>query len=141
MPTVAEMMDSLATGVRTQLCGTVAPVIPELQVDNRQTPNPSPPSVDVYPGTEPFTEQIGFGPGQRAYFFTVRARVQTSDNEAGQDLLLAMMDDADPKSVETALWTVTGVKQVVGPSPYAAFRDVGGQSEWLGCTWRVQFIP
>ena len=134
-------MDAVATGVRTQLCGTVAPVIPELQVDNRQNPNPSPPSIDVYPGTEPFTEQIGFGSGQRAYFFTVRARVQTSDNEAGQDLLLAMMDDADPKSVETALWTVSGVKSVVGPTPYAAFRDVGGQAEWLGCTWRVQFMP
>ena len=141
MPKVAEMMDSLATGLQTQLCGTVAPIIPELQVDNRQNPNPSPPSLDVYPGTEPFTEQVAFGSGNREYNFTVRARVQTSDNEAGQDLLLAMMDDADPKSVETALWTVSGVKRVVGPTPYAAFRDVGGQSEWLGCTWRVQFMP
>lgn len=137
MPSVAEMMDSLASGLTTAL----ASAIPELQVDNRQNPNPSPPSLDVYPGTEPFTEQVSFGVGNRAYFFTVRARVQTSDNEAGQDLLLAMMDDGDAKSVETALYTVSGVKNVVGPTPYAAFRDVGGQSEWLGCTWRVQFMP
>jgi hypothetical protein len=139
--TVADMMDTLATGIAARLCASSNPVIPELQVDNRQNPNPSPPSIDVYPGTEPFTEQIGFGPDQRSYNFTVRARVATSDNEAGQDLLLAMMDDASAQSVEVAVWTVSGVKSVVGPTPYAAFRDVGGESEWLGCTWRVQFIP
>jgi hypothetical protein len=139
--TVAEMMDTLATGIATKLCASSSPVIPELQVDNRQNPNPSPPSIDIYPGTEPFTEQIGFGPDQRSYNFTVRARVGTSDNEAGQDLLLAMMDDASAQSVEVAVWTVSGVKSVVGPTPYAAFRDVGGEAEWLGCTWRVQFMP
>ncbi len=141
MSSVAEMMTSLATGIQTHLCASTNPVIPELQVNGRQNPNPTPPCIDVYPGTEPFTESIGFGPDQRAYNFTVRARVETVDNPAGQDLLLAMMDDATNESVEDAIWTVTGVKSVVGPTPYAAFRDVGGQSEWLGCTWRVQFLP
>lgn len=141
MSTVAEMMDALATGIQARLCGTANPIIPELQVDNRQNPNPTPPSIDVYPGTEPFTEEIGFGHGQREYNFTVRARVATSDNEAGQDLLLKMMDDAANESVEVAILTVSGVKSVIGPTPYAAFRDVGGQAEWLGCTWRVRFLP
>lgn len=141
MSTIAEIMGTVATGIQAHLCGTANPVIPELQVNASQNPNPTPPCIDVYPGTEPFTEQIGFGPGNRAYNFTVRARVNTIDNPAGQDLLLAMMDDGTNESVEAAILTVTGVKSVVGPTPYAAFRDVGGDSEYLGCTWRVSFIP
>jgi hypothetical protein len=139
--TIAEIQDSLAAGITTKLCATSNPIIPELQVNRRQEPNPSPPAIDVYPGEDPFTEQIGFGLGQRSYNFTVRARVATSDNESGQDLLLAMMDDGSPESVEVAIWTVSGVKSVIGPTPYRAYRDVGGQTEWLGCSWRVQFIP
>lgn len=128
-------------GIQTRLCGTANPVIPELQVNDAQNPNPTPPAIDMYPGEEPFTEQIGFGSGNRVYNLTVRARVATSDNDAGQTLLLAMMDDGTNESVEAAIWTVAGVKSVIGPSPYRAFRDVGGEAEWLGCTWRVTFIP
>ena len=31
-----------------------------------------------------------------------------------------MMDDGTPQSMETAIWSVSGVKSVVGPTPYRA---------------------
>lgn len=141
MTTILDVFDSLAAGITSHLGGSVNPVIPDLQVDNEQNPNPTPPSIDMYPATDGFTEQVAFGPGNREYNITVRARVQTIDNPGGQRLLLLMMDDGTAESVEAALWTVSGVKRVVGPTGYGAFRDIGGQAEWLGTTWRVTFIP
>ena len=142
MTTIAQMMDALATGIQTHLCGTANPVIRDLQVDGRLIPSPTPPAVDIYPGEPPFTEQISFGPGNREYHFTVRVRVGTADNEAGQNLLLSMMDDESAESMETALYTVTGVKTVEGPTGYGVFSDVGAQPiSLIGCTWRVGMIP
>lgn len=145
--TIPQMMDALALRLQTQLCGTVNPVIEQLQVDGRLIPNPSPPSIDVYPD-EDFIESTGFGHNQKMYAFQVRARVGTSDNEAGQDLLLSMMDDEGTASVEAAIWAdktlggVATVKTVIGPSAYGLFL-IPGQvgTNLIGCTWRVTVQP
>ena len=136
---VATIMDALAEQIEDQL-GTA---IPNLQVENRLHPNPSPPAIDIYPGT-PFTEVIAFR-GKHQYWFTVRARVLTADNEAGQDLLLAMMDADEDESVETAIRstrTYAGAKlgNIEGPTEYGLFGD-GPEGQILGCTWRVAVIP
>jgi len=133
-------MDALAEQIDDQL-GTA---IPNLQVENRLHPNPTPPSIDIYPGT-PFTEVIAYG-SRHQYWFTVRARVLTADNEAGQDLLLAMMDADEDESVETAIRstrTYAGAKlgNIEGPTEYGIFTDSGGEGSLLGCTWRVAVIP
>ena len=141
---VALMMDALADQISDELCGTANPVITDLQVDNRLNPNPTPPSIDIYPGS-PFTESIAYG-ATRQFWFTVRARVLTGDNEAGQDLLLSMMDDETAESVEAAVRsskTYAGAKlgDVEGPTEFGIFVDSGGEGNLLGCTWRVALIP
>jgi hypothetical protein len=139
---IVQVMDAIASQLQSELCGTANPVIPELQVDGRLVPNVSTPALDVYP-SDPFTEPLGFGIGNEALYFTVRARVSTSDNEGGQDLLLAMMDPESAESVEQALFAdqtlggVAHVKSVEGPSAFGLFQDPGGGA-YLGCTWRVR---
>ena len=147
MATVAAIMDALATQLQTRLCGTANPVIPNLQVDGRLIPSPTPPSIDIYPG-DPFQEPLTFGRGNNILFLTVRARVTTVDNEGGQDLLLSMMDPVSSASVAQAVTydrtlgsTVGKVSVIEGPSSYGVFQDSGGQGSLLGCTWRVQVIP
>ena len=143
--TIAQMQDALADQISDELGGTANPVIADLQVDARLNPNPTPPSIDIYPGT-PFTEAIAFGRTSRQYWFTVRARVSTADNEGGQDLLLSMMDDGSSESVEAAIVSIreyAGAKlgDIEGPSEFGVFRDSGGEESLLGCTWRVALIP
>jgi hypothetical protein len=144
--TPAAIMDALASQIETQLCATVNPIIPELQVDGRLIPSPTPPAIDVYP-SDPFQEALGFGPGNKSFSFTVRARVSTSDNEAGQDLLLSMMDPNSSTSVAAAiesdrdLGSVVGNLKVEGPSGFGVFRDSSGEGNLLGCTWTVTVFP
>ncbi len=139
-------MTALASQLQEELCslGTANPVIENLQVEDRLHPNPTPPAIDIYPST-PFTEVVAYG-ARHQYWFTVRARVLTADNEAGQDLLLAMMDDDSAESVETAIRstkTYAGAQlgDIEGPSEYGIFIDSGGEGNLLGCTWRVALIP
>jgi hypothetical protein len=139
------MQDALAAQIQSELAGTASPVIVGLQVNERMNPNPTPPSIDVYPGS-PFTEMIAFGRATRQYWFTVRARVSTADNEAGQDLLLSMMDDGSNESVEAAIIstrTYAGAKlgDIEGPTEFGVYRDTAGEESLLGCTWRVALIP
>jgi hypothetical protein len=143
--TIADMMDALAAQLQEELCGTAnPPVVTNLQVVGRMNPNPTPPSIDVYPST-PFTEVIAYG-NQRQYWFTVRARVTTADQKGGQDLLLAMMDDGSNESVEEAIRSTrsyAGAKlgDIEGPTEFGSFTDTGMPESLLGCTWRVALIP
>ena len=110
--------------------------IPGLQITPYLNPNPTPPSIDVYPG-DPFETGAGFGPTQAQLFFTIRARVSTGDAEAGQLLLLRMLDPSDAASVEAALEDVAAVV----PEGVSGFReyleDTAGNGRLLGCEWRV----
>ena len=138
------MMTALADQLQDQLCGTANPVIENLQVVDLLNANPTPPSIDIYPAT-PFTESIAYGRGARQYWFTVRVRVTTADQNGGQELLLAMMDDGEPESVEAALRqikTYAGAQlgDIDGPSEYGSFTDTGQPGDMLGCTWRVALI-
>ena len=142
MSTLAQIMDALAGQLETEL----GPLIENLQVDGRLIPSPSPPAIDIYPG-DPFQETITFTE-YNELFFTVRARVLTADNEAGQDLLLSMMDPAAATSVAAAVHsdkslgnTVSRATVSEGPSAFGIFTDAGGNGNLLGCTWRVRVMP
>lgn len=132
-------MQAIADQIRSQLAVSSLQVVPILHLD------PTPPSIDVYPA-ETFQERLGMGKGNNSYFFTVRARVDTADNEAGQRLLLAMMDSQAAESVEAAIeadrtlgGTVGYAGVDSGPSGYGAFDVPNGQM--LGCTWTVKVLP
>jgi len=110
--------------------------IPGLQVYGWLNTNPTPPSLDVYPG-DPFQTGAAFGVANPQVFFTVRGRVSTADTEAGQQLLLRMLDPQDPASVEAALQDVVSVT----PDGVSGFReyvdDAATNGRLLGCEWRV----
>lgn len=137
-------MDALASQIDTYYSGgTATPIIDNLQVDGRLIPSPTPPAIDIYPA-DPFQEPVSYGVTNEM-FFTVRARVTTADNEAGQDLLLSLMDpDAATSLVGAVLASrtlggaVERVGNVDGPSAFGLFGDPSGSGNLLGCTWRVR---
>ena len=146
MAQLTEIMDALAAQIQNQLCsGTADPLIENLQVHGRMNPNPSPPAVDVYPA-DPFQEPFTFGGGNNIMFFTVRARVSVADQDAGQDLLLSLMDPKEETSMIQAILsdrTLGGkaakASVVAGPSAYGVFVNPAGEpGSLLGCTWTVQ---
>ena len=147
MPDVGEIMDAMATQIQGVLCGTADPLIEELQVYGRFLENPTPPAIDIYPA-DPFTVGLGFGSGNREFNFTVRARVTTADHEAGQDLLLSMMDPDAATSVAEALEgsgtasaLVDDIAVVDGPTGFGVFPSTGPDGNLLGCTWTVRVLP
>lgn len=109
-------------------------IIDGLQVVGYLNVNPTPPSLDVYPG-DPFQSGAGFGVGSTQCWFTVRARVTTADSEAGQRLLLRLLDTHDPASVEVALEDA-GTVATEGVSGFREYLDQSGEA-LLGCEWRV----
>jgi hypothetical protein len=133
-------MDAMADVLTAELGSAVNQVVPRLNF------NPTPPSIDIYPG-DPFTENQAASfsdPGEA--IFTVRCRATTADNDAGQDVLLAFMDGAGPLSVAAALEEdqtlggLAGSVYVEGPSGYTIYPDSGGEGALLGCEFRVTVI-
>ena len=146
MATLAAIMDALAAQVNIAIGegGTATPAIENLQVESRMVFNPSPPCIDIYPA-DPSQEGIGFGKSSNSVTLTVRARVTTADHEAGQDLLLSMMDPAATTSLSKAivddrtLGNTVGNLVVTGPSGFGVFPVPAGMTgeSLLGCTWQV----
>lgn len=140
--------DAIAAQLTSYLIGTADPAIEHLQIDNRMIPNPTPPSIDVYPAEE-FMVKAGMGKGNVELQFTVRARVGFSDNEGGQDLLLDMMERTGARSITAALEsddtlgsTVEDASVLSGPTGFSLFPVTGSTTEQLvGCTWTVRVLP
>jgi hypothetical protein len=113
--------------------------IPGLQVNGWFNPNPSPPTIDIYPA-DPFQDGAGFDVRGKRVFWNVRARVATADGQAATSTLLRFLDTQDPASVEAAL---AGADVVVGNegtvSGFLRFTDdtVG---DLLACQWRVEMF-
>ena len=99
---LAELLDEMAA----TMLAVVGPAVTEteVQVVGRRNFNPTPPSIDIYPG-DPFrdTPSAGFTETGGELLLTVRARVSTVDNIAGQELLLRLMDDEDAIGVASTL--------------------------------------
>jgi hypothetical protein len=140
---ITEIMDAMAAKIATAVTNTSFPV----QVHGRYVPNPTPPCIDMLPGQPSRENELaGFGDLMGGLIFTVRARVTTADNEAGQDLLLALMDDEHAFSIAGALeedQTLNGtavsvdVNALTGFIPYT---DAGSEGQLLGCEWLVTVV-
>jgi hypothetical protein len=142
--TLAQLLTALADQIRDSLDDVTDVAV---QVEDRMVISPSAPCVDVYPGDPAADAQLGaFGDLVGGELITVRARVGTADTDAGQDLLLALMDDEDPLSIVQAInddRTLGGCAQdtdVRGRSGYTLFPDSGGEGVLLGCLWAVVAI-
>lgn len=142
MSSLIEVVEAMAAAL-----APIADTIEGLQVLPYMNVNPTPPSIDIYPGT-PFQTGSGFG-DDADLFFTVRARTTFADSVAGQQGLYRMLDTAGPESVRAALeldQTLGGVVQslavvdegVSGFTEYIEDAQTGGRL--VGCEWRVQVI-
>lgn len=138
-------MTAMADQIRTTL-EAVTDV--QVQVEPRMVLNPSPPTIDIYPGAQGRDgETAAFSELAGGYFLTVRARIHTADHESAQDLLIAFGDDQDQLCVPQALLddaTLGGLAadmDVVAESGFALYQDVSGEAAFLGCQWDFLVLP
>ena len=108
---------------------------------------PTPPTIDVYPDPGQFLERSAYGIGSWEAVFVVRARVSTTDQYSGPQLLLALMDPRDtPTSLIVTLTadrSLGGVVQDVNvefPTGFGALSDPASEQPLLGCTWQVRVV-
>jgi hypothetical protein len=140
------IMEAMANQITAALSGTADPLIEQLQVTPLLNINPTPPSIDIYPA-DPFQEGLAFGTVNNELRFSVRARVTTADHEAGQTLLLNMMDPAAATSLASAiasdrkLGNTVQSLSVEGPSGFGIYQDAGGEGSLLGAVWTVRVFP
>lgn len=141
MATLAEIMDALADQIRDAL-DDVTDV--DVQVEGRWVSNPTPPCVDVYPADPSADQELrAFGELIGGELVTVRARVDMTDTVAGQDLLLAFMDDEDPLSISAALRTDTtlnGVASSLDVRSRTGFVRFLESGDFMGCLWQLVVI-
>ena len=139
-PLLGPLMDALADQIRDAL----EDVVEAIQVEPRMVIAPTPPCIDIYPA-DPFQAPLAFGIGQNEINLTVRARVNTPDDVAAQDLLLSFMDPFSDTSLLRAVMlddTLDGAAETLtveeGPSNFGLFPDASGTASFLGCTWTVK---
>lgn len=136
-----EIMDEMAAQIRDVLDDVTDVAV---QVEPRMVLSPTVPSIDIYPGDPAReTDSAAFDDLSGGYIFTVRARVDTTDNVAGQNLLLAFMDDTDTLCLAQALeddTTLNGLASSVhvqAQTGYVVYPEPAGDGAWLGCQWTV----
>jgi hypothetical protein len=142
--TLAEIMDALADQIRSVVV-TVTDV--DVQVESRMLLNPTPPAIDMYPADPSEEPELrAFGELVGGELITIRARCGTADHTAGQDLLLALMDDEDPLSIAQAcnedrqLGGLAADLHLRERSGYITFIDSASDAALLGATWQVVVI-
>jgi hypothetical protein len=133
---LVEIMDEMAAQIRGVLADVTDVAV---QVEPRMILSPTPPSIDLYPGeSSRDAASAAFDDVNGGYLFTVRARIDTRDNTAGQDLLLAFMDDTDDLCLALALLddpTLNGLAasiDVRDPTGYIVYPEPTGEGAWLG---------
>jgi hypothetical protein len=138
MATLAEIMDELANTIR----GVVSQVTDlTVQVEPRWVASPTYPCIDLYPAdpsTDP--EVQAFGEEIGGELINVRARIDVADNDASQDILLALMDDEDPLSVVAAVYddpTLGGTASDVTVRSRSGYVAFSADGSIIGCLWSV----
>lgn len=138
---------NIRTALVEQIETTLVAVDESITVVSGRHFNPTPPCIDVYQApTSRSGDTAAFGDLAGSYLFTVRARVSSADNVAGQETLLRFQDDEDDLSVPQAIMddeTLGGYAYAVhipddGFSGDILYAEAG--TEFLGCQWLVQVI-
>lgn len=123
-----ELLDAVVDALRP-----LQDEIPGLQLTGDLNGSPNPPSVDVYPAS-PFMQPGSFDVAGDQIFLTVRARVNTADQKAGQRQLLRMLDPTNDASIAALLYE--SPVTVLEVSEYREYPSDSGKSQ-LGAEWRV----
>jgi hypothetical protein len=138
--TLAEIMDALADQIWESI-NNVLDV--DVQVEPRWVRNPTLPCVDMRPGDPSKDPDLrAFGELVGGELIEIRARVSAADTEAGQDLLLALMDDEDDLSIARA---IDADETLGGVASTLDCRDRSGMDESLDgdvfwATWQVVVV-
>lgn len=140
---MAQIMDAMADQIRDHYIAEIDDL--DLQVEPRFVYNPTPPTVDIYPGTPGRDEATAaFDDINGGYRFVVRVRV-AGDEAAQQDLLIAFMDDTDDLCIAHALMddsTLNGYAasvDVEAPTGFQLYPDLTDKP-LLGVQWPVLVI-
>lgn len=143
MATIAQVMTAIADQIRDVLDDVTDVAV---QVEDIMVTNPSPPTIDFWiPDQTNDPELAAFGEQVGGDLFHVRARVSLADSRAGQELLLAFMDDEDPLSIllaineDLTLGGLAATTDVRTRSGYTIFPTAGG-GDLLGCTWGLVVV-
>jgi hypothetical protein len=144
MATLAALLSEMADQIRTSI-EMVTDI--EVQVEPGMVLDPTPPTIDMYPSDlSEDPELAAFGEAFGGELITVRARVTTADNDAGQNLLLGFMDDEDELSIVQALDTdrtlngLASTMDVRARSGYTLFPSASGDGVYLGFTLNVVVV-
>jgi hypothetical protein len=140
MATIAAILDAVADQIRDQF---TAVTDIDISVEGRAFKAATLPAVDMY-----LTGINGLDDGLASFYDTVggfpvsiRVRVQPADLYAGEDLLLAFMDDEDPLSIIAALntdRTIGGLVETLKWGEWTGYTDFptrdsdGGEGSYLG---------
>lgn len=140
---LADIMDALADQIRTALADVTDVAI---QVEPRLLINPTPPTIDIYPGDGRDDQSQAFDDVSGGYFISVRARVALGDNIEAQSLLIALMDDADPLSLGYAILSdphLDGLARIDirSQTGFVVVQTPGADGALLGCVFTVLAIP
>lgn len=135
-------------GTRREVAAAIANAIRQIDqtfeiVEPRLVINPTPPAIDIYPA-DPAEADAAFGPVSRQQIWTIRARVSPVDHNAGQDLLLDMMEPDGELSVRAAILADTSLAALVDGrdvepvTGFQAYQGAGGDVRLLGVEWRLR---
>lgn len=137
---VTEMADQIRTTL--QAVNTV-----EVQVEPQYVLNPSPLTIDVYPGDVARDSASAAFDDDGGYLLTVRARINTPDFDAAYDVLLSLMDDEDSLCLAQALLddpTLNGHASdldVRDPTGLRAYETPSGEGAHLGFQFTAIVLP
>jgi len=137
--------EALADQVRDALSTSDFPI----QVEPRWVVNPTPLTIDVYPGDPNRDLQSAAFGDDGAYLLTVRARINTPDFDAAYDVLIALMDDEDDLHLASAILsdeTLTGTAASVSILPtdqsgLRGYEHPSGEGGFLGFQVLASVIP
>lgn len=119
----------------------------DVQVEPRMVLNPSPLTIDIYPGDIARDAQSAAFDDDGGYLLTVRARINTPDFDAAYDVLLSLMDDDDPLCLAFALLdepTLGGYAagmDVRDATGLRAYETLNGEGAFLGFQFTTIVLP
>lgn len=145
MAGLRDIVVEMADQIRTTLAAVTAI---DVQVEPQYVINPSPLTIDVYPGDiARDADTAGFDDVSGAYILTVRARINTPDFDNAYDILLSLMDDEDSLSLAAALMdepTLNGLATSVDVRDFTglrAYETPSGEGGYLGFQVTAYVIP
>jgi hypothetical protein len=141
-----DVLEALAANIQTAADADTD--VEYLQAVALRNFNPTPPSIDIYPGdpSRDSFDTAGFTEIGGELDITVRARVTTADNAAGQLLLLRFMDDEDDLCIAGILQddqTLGGLVSSVYVDGFTGFQLHDGAADGgplMGAAWHVRVL-